>query len=85
MTDVKEKIAWIWWKMRRFVSVFMFVCVCCETERKKEKNRIVHSFISSMTIQQYTRFVIKPDSVNVGIMLKLSLICRYIMYSVCVD
>ena len=37
MTDIGEKIAWIWWKMRRFVSVFMFVCVCCESETEKEK------------------------------------------------
>ena len=37
MTDIKEKIAWIWWKMWRFVSVFMFVCVCYETETEKEK------------------------------------------------
>ena len=37
MTDIREKIAWIWWKMRRFVSVFMFVCVCCESETEKEK------------------------------------------------
>ena len=35
MTDIKEKIAWIWWKMRQFVSVFMFVCVCCESETEK--------------------------------------------------
>ena len=37
MTDIKEKIAWIWWKMRRFVSVFMFVCVCCESKTEKEE------------------------------------------------
>ena len=37
MTDIKEKIAWIWWKMWRFVSMFTFVCVCCESETKKEK------------------------------------------------
>ena len=36
-TDIREKIALIWWKMRRFVSVFMFVCVCCESETEKEK------------------------------------------------
>ena len=37
MTDIREKIAWIWWKTRRFVSVFMFVCVYCESETEKEK------------------------------------------------
>ena len=37
MTDIKEKIAWIWWKMPRFVSVFVFVCVCCESKTEKEE------------------------------------------------
>ena len=37
VTYISEKIEWIRWKMRRFVRVFMFVCVCCESETEKKK------------------------------------------------